>query len=374
MPFVLDQLKTYLDKLSGASSSIDSSTNKLKSTADKRPKPGAEDKTTNCLFIFGPETYIKNLCIREIEKYQFSSTPLSRDFDYDTFSAEESNVKQMCESLETLPVAAPKRLVCIRDIHHLTGSAWSELKKFIESPKSTQVILVLTSPSTDKRKAVIKDLLALAEVIPANTPKTNAQWIQWINWIAGKQGVSFPPEVALWIRQLTGYNLLSLENEIKKIKSLLTAKKTGEQNGKTVINISSEELVNLIPRLKPENVFALSKTLGQRKCKESLHSLNKLLEDKQNEMGVLSLISRHIRVLLRIKQSSGMPYALLSKKTGVPVFFISEYVEETKLWKWNQLARFLDLLTETDHLIKSQAIISKRTCLENLILKACNTK
>ena len=95
------------------------------------------------------------------------------------------------------------------------------------------------------------------------------------------------------MQEYAGSDLLNLETEIKKLKHFL---------GTDSRPVSEKDVLNVVVRVQPENIFALSKAIGNKNISSALISLARLLEDNQSEVGALSLISRHFRILARVRE------------------------------------------------------------------------
>jgi len=310
-------------------------------------------------FIIGPEIFLIRESLQRIKSSVLSGEFM--DFNCEFFRVGEGEADRVREAVETLPVLSPKRMIVYEGIHHLKESDWKILKPVVDKPVETSV-LVFISEAPDKRKKVIKELLSRCEVISAQPPDER-KWLWWLNWMGEKEGLSFSDSAAALIREYACYDLMSLQTEIKKLRGF-----TG--SGK---HISAEDVLNVVPRVRPENIFALSKAIGQRDLAAALLCLARLLEDNQNEIGALSLISRHVRILARIKEGikKGHTEQTLCVKTGVPRFFIRNYIQEADLWTERKIISAMEILTVTDKALKSSPV-SAHIWLENFIVKTCS--
>jgi len=308
-------------------------------------------------FIMGPEVFLIRENLKAIRSRVISKEYI--DFNYTVLRADA--VEKLLEIVQTLPVFSERRLVICEEAHSLKEPDYNKLKPILENPIDT-CVLVFVSEAPDKRKKVIKELMSLCKLIAANTPK-ESEWTTWLKWMGNKEGITFSNEASTLMRQYAGYELMHLEGEVKKIKHFLGSRKL----------VSEEDILQVVPRVRPENIFSLSKAIGQKKLPDALLYLAHLLEDNQNEVGALSLISRHVRILMRIKKGlkKGYTAQTLCKKTGVPSFFIRNYIEEAKLWTEKKLASTLEVLYMTDKAVKSSPV-SSHIWLENCIIKVCS--
>ena len=312
-----------------------------------------------CYFIMGPELFLIQEILKQLTKSVLSSE--SRDLNYEVFRAGEDKIIKMRTAIETLPVFSDKRLIVCRVAEKLSPADWNLLKPVLKSPVGSSV-LVFISENPDKRKKVIKELMSFCEVVSAESPK-ESQWPQWLKWMGEKEGLSFSTEAMALMKERAFYDLMNLETEVKKLKQFLGS---GKQ-------VSKEDVLNIIPRVRAENVFALSKAIGQKNLSLALACLAKLLEDNHSEIGALALISRHIRILLRVKEGlkNGHTEKTICRKADVPAFFIHEYIQSAHLWTESKINSTLATLKVVDKALKSSPVPSY-IWLENFIIKTCS--
>ena len=310
-------------------------------------------------FIMGPELFLIKESLRKIQSRVLSSE--SVEFNYEVFCAGGVEPEKVREAVETYPVFSAKRMVVYEEIHRLKEADWKILEPIMMKPIET-CVLVFVSETPDKRKKVIKKLLSYCKTILAQPPN-DKEWSVWLKWMGLRENLSFSDSAIMLIKEYACYDLINLETEVKKLKNFLGAKK----------HISEEDILNVVPRIRPENVFALSKAIGQKNLSAALISLARLLEDNQNELGTLALISRHIRILARIKEGikKGYTEQTLCSKTGIPRFFIRNYLQSADLWTEKKILSTIEALKATDKALKSSSV-SAHIWLENFIIKSCS--
>ncbi len=320
----------------------------------------SENRISPLYFITGPEIFLVKESLRRIQSHLLS--PESVDFNYEVFRIGEVETGSIRSAVETLPVFSTKRVIVCEEAHRLKEVDWKILQPVVKEPVET-CVLIFVSPEPDGRKKIIKDLLLSCEVISAQTPKT-AQWFSWLDWMGKRAGISFSDSAVALIKEYACYDLMHLETEVKKLKNFLGPEKT---------HISGEDVLKVVPRVRPENIFALSKAIGRRNLSSALVCLARLLEDNQNEIGVLSLISRHVRILARVKEGvkKGYTERTLCNKTGVHRFFIRDYMQESDLWTEKKILSTIKILKDTDKALKSSPL-SAHIWLENFIIKTCS--
>lgn len=327
-------------------------------TIQNLEKQLSQNRVSPFYFIMGPERFLIKQAIGKIKNHLLSKELL--DFNYEIFFANKMNINRLRESLQTLPVLSKKRIIICEQSHLLKADQLSALVSILKNPIDTSV-LIFVSETPDKRKKTIKELMSVSTIISADTPK-EAQWVEWLKWMGKKEGLVFSSESILLIREYACYSLINLETEVKKLKNFVGSK----------THVSEQDVLDIVPRIRPENIFALSKAIGKKNLSNALICLANLLEDNQNEIGALSLISRHIRILVRIKHGlkKGDTQSTLCYKIGIPHFFIKDYIEESHLWTEQKLISSMEILKKTDKAIKFSSV-SSHIWLEHFIIQSC---
>ncbi len=310
-------------------------------------------------FIIGPEAFLMKEILQAIKSCVLS--PETADFNCEIFKAGEGEMERMREAMETLPVFSERRVIVCESAHKLKESDWKILLPIVKAPVET-CVLIFVSSAPDKRKKIIKELISYSEILSAETPK-DKEWIMWLKEMGKKEGLSFSDSAIALIKEYACYDLMNLDTEIKKLKRFLGSKK----------HISEKDVLAVVPRVRPENIFALSEAIGQKDMPSALMCLARLLEDNQNEVGALALISRHIRILARVKEGlkKGNTEKTICHKTGVPYFFIQNYIQSANLWTEKKIVSALSALKATDKALKSSPV-SAHIWLENFIIKTCS--
>lgn len=319
-------------------------------------------------FLHGEEIFLLDEAIRAIKGRVLVDG--AQDFNYDCFMAPENTAGQVRDAVETLPVICERRLVIYKNVEALKDEAWDELLPVIESPFDTAT-LVLVASKIDKRKKFVKRLQASKTIFVEMKKPYDNQIPMWIDYIAFLNDVQISPEGIAAIQELVGTNLSEVNNEVKKIRQYLTSSVAGASTS-SKIQIGLEDVLKVVSRARIESVFNLTDAIGRRDRAQALVCLANLLEQGQNEVGVVSLIHRQIRILSAIDdgKKDGLGGQRLSQKIGVPEFFMKQYLEQARLWDKQKLVCAIRALHETDKAIKSSPI-SAHIWLENFILRTC---
>ena len=317
------------------------------------------DKISPVYLLTGGELFLQKTALQFIRQKIVASKD-SEDFNYNVFYAGEHTPHDIAESLEMLPVLAERRLVVCRDIHLFKEKDWPVLLPAIQKPFAGSVF-VLTASELDKRKKISKTLLELTDVVYCRPPKPK-EMVQWVKHLVSLHKMNVSEKAVELLIRLSGPGLMGVDNELRKLKSSYSS-----------VEISEEDVVKAVARVRPENVFAFTEAVGRQDLSQSFHFLVYLLEDQESEVGLLSLVTRHIRILRQIKEgmNQGLRPSEISAKAGIPSFFLKDYIKQVQLWDDQKLTKVTEILHATDRALKSSPL-SSHIWLENFVLKACS--
>ena len=308
--------------------------------------------------LVGDEEYLQKESLKLLVQRWLPSKD-EQDFNLNIFYAKESFAHQIIESLQTLPVFCKRRLVLCHDAHLLKEKDWNTLLPLVENAPSSS-ILIFICKELDQRKKTSKVLLKHAYMVHNIRPKAK-ELLQWVQWMVSKEGLQLSNTSVDLITKLAGPSLMSIQNELKKLKVL------GKES------IKEEDIVQVVSRVRPENVFSFTEAIGRQDVGQSLNCLAHLLEDHESEVGLLVLVTRHIRILSQLQSGikEGLKSNDLSVKAGVPFYFLKDYMNQVQLWDENKISKMTEILHATDKALKSSPV-SSSIWLENMVLKACS--
>ena len=308
-------------------------------------------------FFFGEEPYLLNQSILRF-KYQVLDES-NWDFNFDQFYAADAKVDTIRDTVQMLPMMSPRRLVILKEAQELTDKEWAELEEVIETPSESTVFVVLAS-KIDKRKKAMKLLIDHAQAIEFKKPYDN-EIPGWIRHIAKGLGLQIAEDAVSLMHRLVGSHLTEIESELLKLKDFCT---TGR--------IEVSDVAQVVSRSKEESIFDFAKAIGEGNRVVALEQLVHLLDQGQSEIGIVSMISRHIRILLLVKRGleEGLNKSQISQKAQVPPYFLEQYMKQAHHWTISGLENNLVLLSDTDRALKSSPL-SSHIWLENMVLKSC---
>jgi len=282
------------------------------------------------------------------------------DFNLNTFYASDCKVDEIRDAVETLPMMAQRRLVIVKQAQDLSAGELEGLSELIEKPVESTT-LVFVASKADMRKKFFKLFDANGVVVKFQKPFEN-QLNPWIAYIAKKHDLTLSADAMEVLKEWVGANLTDINNELRKVSQYLGDRTT----------VEVEDLKHVVSKTRVETVFELVNSMGRGDCANSFMHLASLLDNGQNEMGVLAMTIRHFRILLLCQEAlkEGLNHSQIGSRVGVHGFFIKEYIDQARNQDSRQLLQIYDVLLDTDRALKSNPL-SGHLWLENLVLQAC---
>ena len=318
----------------------------------KKPSP-----LKDLYFVIGSDPFFLSEIKRTFKKQMSSQL---EDFNQDEIFAEESSSEDILNLFETLPLFSERRLLFCRQADKLSDKDWERLEPALSSPGPT--VFVCFFEKKDGRKKHFKFLKEKGWELNAEPPRA-WELAPWLDFLSQRESLRFSSSARALFQELVGAHLMEIQIELKKLKQYLGG---GTQ-------VKEQDVLSCTSRLKIESLFDLSSAMGDKNLVQSLRLLALLLDQNQNELAILSLLARHIRILAKIKsgQKEKLNSSQLAQKAGVSPYFFKDYLKQSRLWSDQQIEQTMQALFLTDKALKSSPL-SSHIWLENFILKSCS--
>lgn len=310
-------------------------------------------------FLYGDETFLIDEALAQLEVAALGDG--LRDFNLNTFYGSEVEAAQIRDAVETLPMMSQVRVVVVKDAHELGDKDWELLWPLVDEPVNTTALICVGS-KIDKRKKHIKRFMDRGVVVEFKRPFDN-QIPDWIRTIAKKHSLQLSADAVDLMHQLVGSNLQDINGELTKLAQYLGEKKKA----------SADDIMKVVSHVRLDSVFDLTDAIGRNDRARALTCLANLLDNGQNEVGVLALISRHVRILRLVSDGlkEGLSGQRLASRAGVSPYFLKSYVDQAREWNSTKIDRTFEALLDTDRALKSSPVAS-HIWLENFIVQTCS--
>ena len=290
------------------------------------------------LFI-GEEEYFKNEAVNSIVDRILTSE--TRSFNYDILRGEEIEQDDIYKIAVSMPMLSEKRVVLIKNFEKIKQTR--NLEKYIENPIDSSVLIF----DSDKNSLgssffnKLKNRSFYAEF----KPLYDNQVADWIKLYINKKGKKIADNDINLIYECVGNNIRSLKNEIEKICDFLHEEE----------KITTDVITEVVGISRDYNVFELRNAIGRKDVSKSIYIVNKMLETGENEAGIIVMLTRYFTELGRVKElnEARTPLNEISKKTGIHQFFLREYLENSRKYRWKDIRTNFELLLDTDYKLKT---------------------
>lgn len=309
--------------------------------------------------LYGDETFLIDESLRSLEHCVLGDG--LKDFNYTSFNGDEADPAAVRDAVETLPMMAQARIVVVKGAQDFSEKDWEQLMPLIESPVPSTAFVCVAS-KIDKRKKHFKRFLDHGVAIEFKRPYDN-QIPDWIRTLSKRHDVKMSADAVEVFHQLVGSNLQDINGELQKLRQYLGDKKTA----------TPDEVLKAVSRVRIESVFDLSEAIGRNDRARALDCLVNLLDNGQNEVGVLALVTRHVRILKLVSDGlkEGLSGGRLSSRAGVSPYFLKSYIDQARAWNERKIERTFQALLDTDRALKSSPVAA-HIWLENFVVQTCS--
>lgn len=233
-----------------------------------------------------------------------------------------------------------------------------------QMPPSTRLLFV-EGAALGKSNPMVKAALQRKEgfVKEFSIPSGGALH-DWVRRRASKHGVSITREATDLLTTSVGPNLRQLDQELAKLAAHANYRR----------DIEEEDVRALVHAAQQSDIFGLVDSLGARQRQVALRRLHELLADRQNELYLLTMIARQVRLILAAKElvdEGGMGIDEVRRELKLSHRFIAQkLVSQARMFRMEELEALLRRVAEVDQAIKTGRIEGP-LALEMLIVESC---
>ena len=315
--------------------------------------------------VVGEEVFLRNKAIEMLR-----GAVCGEDESNLAFHRIDGKFGKMAEFLDTarsLPLFLqatdrPCQLVVIRSFEPGTAAESELLADYLDSPVNT-TCLVFETPTLDSRRASGKLLSKRATKINCQRIDSTAEVRRWIENSVNARDFSMTPGAIDYLLEMVGLELQQLSQELDKVKLFAADRES----------ISANDLEKLLGRSRSHSVFELTDALVSRRAVSAVQVLNRLLDDGEEPVRLLAMVSWVVRQLITAcdLSSRGCPERELLSQLGGrwnQRRVIAKAAAECDL---GQLEELLVRCSESDVAVKTQRGPGSRGVLEGLCRRIC---
>ncbi len=308
------------------------------------------------IFLFGQESYLVQQAARSVREAVLPEA--NDDFNDNQFYGKDVTAEQILEAAMTYPVFAEKRLVTVKEAHHLPAAELDKLIPYLQNPVPQTCLLFIADKIDNRRKFFqqFKKSGTLTEF----KPLSEREIPRYVRQVLNQRKVQISADgLDLFCLMMDG-NLHEIHGELDKLLTYVGP----------VSQIETADVEAVVSRGRIESVFELGNAVGRADINKSLALLRQLNASGEAPLKILSLLVRHFRQLWQVRelQVKNCPKKDLAKVAGVPFFVVDELIKQGKKFSRNDFLRAFELFLETDLAMKSSGA-NTAALLDNLILR-----
>ena len=251
-----------------------------------------------------------------------------RAFNVDRLYGGETTGAEVVDSARTLPMMAPRRVVLLLHAERLlnpkkendaTARDLETLESYVKAPVDT-CCLVLVAEAVDKRRALIRQLLAKATIVECMGPADAVEAAKWVKDRVAKEGMTIDARAARLVADRVGPDVSRLRADVERLV-LYAAGNTA---------ISEADVQQIVAPATSHDDWGVTRAIERGSAGDALRELALMMDNgavpymilgqlawfvrtKVPAPKVSSAVEAVFRTDLAIKTSAGDPRALLER-------------------------------------------------------------
>ncbi|MEW6265510.1 MAG: DNA polymerase III subunit delta [Thermodesulfobacteriota bacterium] len=293
---------------------------------------------------------------RLLEKLAAAVPSELRDFNYQSFLADETPAGQVLANARTLPFFGPPRVIVVRGLDHYPVEQLALFQDYLRSPnEETCLVLVVEKP--DFRLSFFKSVREAGLEVAFNPPR-GLELAAWVKRSMTDRGLKMTEAAAKAIIDQVGSDVMALDRELEKVYLYALDKK----------EVSVEDVLTAARLGLTANVFKLGDAVGRQSPGPALAALKELLLT-EHHLPILVMLIRHFRLLLKarlvVDRRGGPDEA--ARYLGLQTFVARNYLEQAKRLVLADIKKGLIRLQEANLALVTSSV-SERLVMEKLVL------
>lgn len=325
--------------------------------------------------IHGADDYSVTREINRIKKNIGEAADM--DGNVTVLDGTQATLEQIRVACETFPFLSEKRFVVInklfsRFVSRRTGKSLSKSKKGIDAESIAEIINTLQQTTelvlVDEEIKTTNPLYKLVHknaAIKAFPPLRGVDLKHWVANEINLRGGNISPTALNMMIRLIGSNLWILSNEIDKLITYTDGEKIEESHVRDLVSYTQQV-----------NVFGLVDAIVEEDLLKAQSNLQKLIDEGESPMGLLAMLVRQIRLIVRVKamrQNGEKNLDIRSKLRLNNEFVFNKVLDQSRHYDFKRLRQVYNRIVETDHAIKT-GVYEMKMAMYILVAEICSKK
>ncbi len=306
------------------------------------------------IFLYGEDSYRSKKKLEEIiEEYRKVH---ENGLSLIKIDAGQENFKYFFDSFRTASMFNEKKLVVLENVFSNQKFQEGFFKDIKALKDSKDIVIIFEKDKPDQKNKLFKTLLKNAKCQEFNFLDDRGLKV-WFERESEKQRLKIDNEAQNILLSYTGNDLWRLENEIKKLANFKPGKLIKKE----------DVILQVRPKLE-SNIFKTIDAVSKKDKKQALLFLHEHLENGDNPLYLLSMISYQLRNLLIIKEMAdkGLSFAAIQRKSGLAPFLVSKTYYLCSQFSFSELKKIYQKIFQADLNIKTGKV-DAQTALDLLV-------
>ena len=287
----------------------------------------------------------------------FIGNSINTETDYKVFWPDSENTDKDLESYIFTPsLFSYRKIAVIRNIEKFNSKFQKMIAEILAgtggkdpsgegSGETSGIIFVLTASSEKINKSLL-DALRRSGSIKKLRPPVGGDLLKWLENKASGDGIIFTDEAKNLLIENVNLDQNLLKNEYGKLYDYISSEDKKIIDGETV--------KYLVSRVYSMKIFDLVDFLGGRDKNGSVATLEEILSEDSNLMGLITLIHRMFKSMLYIKTGNGTAAVttFLEKNINMPPYFIgklvNKYIKFSRNYSSEEIIKIFGILNDYD--------------------------
>lgn len=216
------------------------------------------------------------------------------DLNFLLYRGEELTGGEFQTALESCPFLSEKKLIFISDfLKEGEDKDQEKVTELLDQVPDYAVVLFWEHHKPDGRTAIYKKLKKIAQLEEFSS-KSGVMLNRWIVGRFQRHGVRVGERDAALMADLVGNNLWTLSHEIEKVAIYAAGGL-----------VDAAMIENVVCPNPSSSIFKLTDFLGERRLRESLRTMEILLNSGDQVVGMFFMLVRHFRLMSQVKDMAG---------------------------------------------------------------------
>lgn len=306
------------------------------------------DEASGIYCFQGEEDYLAKNTINFLKKELIDESVL--EFNSFEKDAADMTYNNLYEEIVRLPFMAKKRVIILynwTDLSKDLAKNYEEIEKF----KGSYILVLMSSPESPRKNlSIVKTLMKYDRLVDFDMVNPAALK----NWILKKLQEENKKISEAALRKFIEYlnyskdsefnSLYKIENEIKKLASI-----SSESIDESIVD-------SMVNKSISSNIFNLTDAISQKNRKKAIQELNKLLNNGEEPVKILYMLSRHMINVLKIinyKNQGYKDYDIM-RLVGISKFEFDKIFYTLKNFSEDKARYNLEKCMEADYISKTK--------------------